>query len=67
VEKELDEPVLENDYPVYFGYCYVCNGVAINSPVAGTVADLKRNLNVQEVRRCDMAGRGFFSPGTDQH
>lgn len=54
---ELNEPILEDDYPVYFDYLYVCDGKVIRSVIQGTVKDLKRDTNTQEVRRCDISGR----------
>ncbi len=53
-EQELDEPVLKDDYPVYYGYAYVADGKPVYSDVQGTVADLKRDLNAKQVRRCDI-------------
>ncbi len=40
----LNETELENDYPVYWDYLYVCDGKVIKSDVQGTIADLKRDL-----------------------
>jgi hypothetical protein len=54
---QLNEPILDDDYPVYFGYLYVLDGVPIQSDIEGTVAQLKRYYTVEEVRRCDIAGR----------
>ena len=54
---ELDEAVLDDDYPVYAGYLYVADGKVVDSPSAGTVAQLKRDLNAKEIRRCDIWGR----------
>jgi hypothetical protein len=38
----LNETELENDYPVYWDYLYVCDGKVVKSDVQGTIADLKR-------------------------
>lgn len=55
--RDYDERVLEDDYPVHAGYAYVVDGKPVISDVTGTVADLKRALNAQEVRRCDLIAR----------
>jgi len=54
---ELKEPILDDDYPVYFGYLYVADGKVISSDIEGTIRHLKANLGAKEIRRCDMAGR----------
>lgn len=59
-EHELDEPILPDDYPVYGDYIYVVDGRPVRSDVFGTVRDLKRDTGGQEVRRCDLAGRGAW-------
>lgn len=56
----MDEPILEDSYPVYKSYFYVVDGKPIRSPINGTVLDLKYKLNAEEVRRCDAVERGFF-------
>ena len=56
----LNEPILSDDYRVYGDYLYVADGKVVRSDVFGTVRDLKRDLKALEIRRCDMAGRGFF-------
>jgi hypothetical protein len=58
--KELDEPVLADDYKVYGDYLYVADGKVIRSDIFGTVRDLKRDIGAKEIRRCDMAGRDLF-------
>lgn len=60
-DKQLDEPVLEDDYPVYYGYAYIVDGKPISSDTQGTVLDLKLHTGGKEVRRCDIAGRGAFN------
>ena len=59
---ELNEPILEDDFPVHWDYVYVVDGKVTTSDIKGTVADLKRDLRLQgkeakEVRRCDINGR----------
>ena len=56
--RELDEPVLPDDYPVYGDYWYVVDGKPIRSNWHGvTVGRLKYHMKAQEVRRCDIVGR----------
>jgi len=61
---ELQEPILEDNYPVYADYLYVCDGKVIRCDLMdGNVADLKRDLRghykleAKEIRRCDIEGR----------
>lgn len=54
---QLDEPPLDDDYPVYGDYLYIVDGRVFRSHMFGTVRDLKRDLRAQEVRRCDIVGR----------
>jgi hypothetical protein len=59
--RELNEPVLPDDYPVYGDYLYVADGKVIKSDWHDiTVRQLKRLLGAIEIRRCDMVGRGAF-------
>lgn len=58
--KTLNEPVLEDDYPVYAGYCYVADGRVVQSLLQVTVRDLKRDTGAKEIRRCDLAGRDLL-------
>lgn len=63
--QNLEEPVLEDDYPVFYGYYYMVDGRIETSDVQGNVKRLKQDIISQgrtavEVRRCDMIGRGFF-------
>lgn len=39
---EYDERVLEDDNPVFYGYWYLADGEPLQSPVAGTVRDLRK-------------------------
>lgn len=59
--KVPDERVLADDYPVYAGYLYVCDGEPISSDVQGTVRDLKRVTGAAEVKNCDIGARGLWS------
>lgn len=54
---ELNEPILADNYPVYWNYAYVADGKVIISDIQGTVKDLKREYKAQEIRRCDIIGR----------
>ncbi len=57
-ERELNEPILEDDYPVYADYLYVADGKVIRSDWHGVnVRRLKHELGAKEIRRCDIAGR----------
>jgi hypothetical protein len=62
-EIKLKEPVLEDNYPVFIDYLYVCDGKVVRSDVEGTVADLKRDLRnyfkleAKVITRCDIVGR----------
>jgi len=58
--KQPNEPILEDSYPVHATYAYVADGTPISSPVSGTVRDLKRVTNADEIRRCDLAARGLL-------
>jgi hypothetical protein len=59
----LNETELENDYPVYCDYLYVCDGKVVKSDVQGTIADLKRDLRshykleAKVITTCDIEGR----------
>lgn len=55
--EELNEPILDDDYPIHAGYVYVMDGVPKMADFPGTVAYLKRILKVKEIRRFDMFGR----------
>ena len=55
---ELDEPILEDDYPIYAGYWYVVDGKPVRSNYYDiTAAEFKRRLNAGEIRRCDAVER----------
>lgn len=59
----LSETELENYYPVYWDYLYVCDGKVVKSDIQGTVADLKRDLRshykleAKVITNCDIEGR----------
>lgn len=55
-----DEPILEDDYPVFPSYFYVADGKVIRSPLEGNIRDLKRTLKATEIRRCAAVRRGLF-------
>lgn len=55
-----DEPILEDDYPVFASYWYVADGKPIRSPVQGSVADLKRAIGAKEINRCAAVKRGLI-------
>lgn len=57
----FNEPVLPDNYPVHYDYCYVADGKVIRSDIQGTIADLKRDIKATEIRRCDLAGRNEAS------
>ncbi len=54
---ELDEPILDDDYPVFAGYLYVLDGRIYSSDITGKVRDLKARYGVNVVKRCDIVGR----------
>jgi hypothetical protein len=61
VSKESpNEPILEDDYPVYAGYAYVADGKVIASPIQGSVRRLKVILKATEIRRCDLSARDLL-------
>ena len=65
MERDWDETILENDYPVFPSYWYVVDGTPRRSPVEGTVRDLKRVYRAAEVRRCDAVARQLPLYGWD--
>jgi hypothetical protein len=57
-----NEKILPDNYPVYWDYCYICDGKVIRSDIQGTVADLKKDLRSQgykeqEIKNCDIFAR----------
>ena len=60
-DKKLNERVLPDDYPIYDGYAYICDGKITFAPKGDiSVTGLKRILGVKEVKNCDMVGRNLF-------
>lgn len=58
MSKELNEPILEDDYPIYAGYLYVADGKVIESMHHGiTARQFKAREGISELRRCDIQGR----------
>lgn len=56
--KDLNEPILPDDYPIYGDYLYVADGKVYRSDWHDiTVRELKVKEGFKEVRRCDMVGR----------
>lgn len=60
------ETVLTDEYPVYAGYPYLCDGEPTVSEVSGTVFDLKRAVRAKEVRRCEFLARARMRTGADE-
>ena len=61
----LDEPLLDDEHPVYAGYLYVADDKVVESMITGTVAKLRRDLETHgrsagAIRRCDMVSRGLI-------
>jgi len=57
--REPNEPILPDDYPVYAGYAYVADGKPVISDIQGNVRRLKHDLSATEIRRCDIVARGL--------
>lgn len=53
VSDTFNERELHDEYPVYIGYLYVCDGEVKSCPIHGIVSDLKKELNVTHVTTCD--------------
>jgi hypothetical protein len=64
--KKLHEKVLGDDYPVFYGHYYVCDGEVISSDIEGNVGDLKYDLKTnygmkaEVITTCDCVGRGLL-------
>lgn len=54
---EFDEPVLEDDYPIYPGYLYVNENGVVMANERTNVDYLKRKSGSSEIRRCDIVSR----------
>ncbi len=60
MDKELNEPVLPDDYPMYVLHLYVVDGKVTQSGWRNlTVAQYKLLTGSSEIRRCDMVARGL--------
>ena len=58
MRKELDEPILPDDYPIYGDYLYIADGKAIRSNWHDiTAREFKAREHIRELRRCDIVGR----------
>lgn len=61
--KNLNEKELPDDYPVDWGYLYVCDGKVRSCDIKGTVKDLKDDLksfykiDAKVITNCDIEGR----------
>jgi hypothetical protein len=54
----LNEPLLEDDYPIYADYLYVADGKVVRSDWHGiTARQFKIREGYTELRRCDIYGR----------
>ena len=61
--KELNEPILSDDYPMHCDYWYVVDGKPTCSDWYNiTVAEYKRLTGAKEIRRCDIFGRQKRDP-----
>lgn len=57
MSRELDEPVLPDNYPIYADYLYVADGKVIRSDFHGVTArELRLRIGANELRRCDITG-----------
>lgn len=55
---KLDEPILDDRYPVYADFMYVADGKVVLSDFHGiTVREFKFRLGAKEIRSCDIYGR----------
>lgn len=57
-----EEKILNDDYPVYIGYLYVADNEDIERPLNGTVSDLrkcleKNNISYKTILTCDIFKR----------
>lgn len=55
----LNERILPDDYPVYYGYLYVADNEVISSGIEGDIGRLKMLLKVNEIKNCDIISRGL--------
>ncbi len=55
---ELNERILEDDYPIYGFYFYVADGKVVQSDYHGiTAAEFKKRIGAKELKNCDIYGR----------
>ena len=56
--RDLDEPELPDNYPIYGNYLYVADGKIVRSDWHGiTAAQFKRKIGAKVLCRCDIYGR----------
>lgn len=55
-----NEHILDDDYPIYAGYCYLFDNKVTISPLTGSCARVKKFEKVNEIRSCDMVARGLL-------
>lgn len=63
MSKKLREHELEDDYPIYPSYYYVCDGEVYCSEVQCTAERLKSLMGFKSVKNCDLRNRGFLNIG----
>jgi hypothetical protein len=56
---KMDEPILDDNYPVFCTYWYLADGEPKRSPLEGNVRDLKREWQAAEIRRCAAIARNL--------
>lgn len=49
-----NETILPDHYPLYAGYVYIMDNKFARSNVICTVAELKLESGIKEIRRCDL-------------
>ena len=56
------EKILPDNYPVHYGYLYVCDGKVRQSDLGGgqEVRHLKHLLGATEIKNCDIQGRNLW-------
>ncbi len=56
----LKEFELDDNHPIYNGYLYVIEGEVRRAKTSTTVGKLKKLLQVQSIRNCDIGGRNLW-------
>ncbi len=51
------EEAMHADMPVYMDAVYIVDGDIVQSPIFGTVDDLRREFDATEIRRCNTVAR----------